>query len=278
MMGRVTAYVPGASATAEPSPTDAAIGVLGTDVLLRPGLELASVQDFPAPADICPLGTLDGRPLWAVSPSWPDADPGSLVRSDWISLAATAGPDLTHVGARAVQTIGWRAQHRYCGACRTLLEELPYPGRTCPACGVNVFITSHPVVLVAVLRDAAHGPEVLLARHTYRDTRSWLLIGGWVDPAETLEAGAAREAAEEAGIAVTDLRYWGSEAWGLDGPGVLITAFTARPVDPTAEPRPDLHELSDARYFPLSDLPAPRAPAHHISGRLLDELTATAVG
>jgi NAD+ diphosphatase len=271
-MRHVTAYVPGATATAAPSPSDAAIGVLGTDVLLRPGLELASVQDFPAAADICPVGTVDGRPLWAVSA---DGDPGSLVRSDWISLAATAGPYLTHIGARAVQTLRWRAQHRYCGACREPLRELPYPGRTCPACGVSVFVTSHPVVLVAVLRDGPRGREVLLARHTYRDTRSWLLIGGWVDPAETLEAAAAREATEEAGIAVTDLTYWGSEAWGLDGPGIIIAAFTARPVDPSAVPRPDLHELSDARYFPLSDLPQPRAPGHHISGRLLDALAAS---
>jgi NAD+ diphosphatase len=268
----VTAYVPGATATAEPSPDDPAIGVFGTDVLLRPRLELAAVQDFLPPADICALGTADGRPLWAVSAR---AEAGPLVRTDWMSLAATAGPDLTHMGARAVQTLGWRARHRWCGACRGPLRDLAgHPGRTCPACGINLFVSSQPVVLVAILRHGPSGPEVLLARHTYRDTRSWLLIGGWVDPAETLEQAAVREPREEAGIAVTDLTYWGSEAWGLDGPGILVAAFTARPVDPAAVPRPDLHELSDARYFALSDLPQPRAPGHHISGRLLDALAA----
>jgi NAD+ diphosphatase len=270
----VTVYVPAATATAGPSPDDLAIGVVGTDVLLSTGLRLATVQDFPETTDICALGTLDGRPLWAVTT--PTADAVSLVRTDWISLAGAADAELTHIAARAVQTMTWRARHRWCGACRGPLDDLPwYPGRRCPACGINLFVSSQPVVIVAILRDGDDGPEILLVRHTYRDTRSWLFIGGWVDPAETLEQAAIREAGEETGIAVTDLRYWGSEAWGLDGPGILVTAFTARPVDPTAAPYPDLRELSDARYFPLSALPLQRAPGHHISGKLLDALVAS---
>jgi NAD+ diphosphatase len=266
----VTAYVPAATATAAPSPDDLAIGVLGTDVILSSGLGLTTVQELGEAADVCPLGTLGGRTVWAVATT---VAPGGHARLDWISLAACVGADLTHLAARAVQTLTWRARHRWCGSCRGPMVDLAwYPGRTCHACGINLFVASHPVVLLAVLRDGPHGREVLLARHTYRDTEAWLLIGGWVDPAETLEQAAMREAREEVGLAVTDLRYWGSEAWGLDGPGALITAFTARPVDPTAEPYPDREELSEARYFPLTALPDRRAPGHHISGQLLNDL------
>jgi NAD+ diphosphatase len=93
-----------------------------------------------------------------------------------------------------------------------------------------------------------------------------------VDPAETFEQAAAREVTEEVGLAVTDLTYYGSEAWGLSGPDVLLAVFTARSVDPTAEPVVDGHALAESRFFPIDALPDGVPPAHLIAARVLADL------
>jgi NAD+ diphosphatase len=275
--GRVTApdgYIPAARSATPPDPTDLCLPVCDRDLLLWPDGRVPTLAQLPEPAELVPIGTLDGQPLWAANlPTRPDG----LTRLDWGLVASTTRPALTQAAARAMQIVTWRAQHRWCGACRTELAEIEwYVGRSCPQCGLSVFATAQPVALVAILRDGPDGREILLARHSYRDTQSWLLVGGWVDPAESLEQAAIREAQEEVGLAVTDLVYWGSEAWGMAGPGILVSLFLAAPVDPDAPPQPDPGELAEARYFPLRSLPAPLPPLHHISGRLLTELASTA--
>lgn len=267
-------YVPAFVAAAPAAPDDLCVPVSGQDAVLvvsDAGVRLPSLSDLGKwPDDLTPLGSLGGRPVWGAGVT---AVPAGLTALDWNTVAARTDTDLTHVVARGVQIVPWRAQTRWCGACRGPLADIEsYLGRTCPACQLNLFVPSQPVALVGVMRDGPDGTEILLARHTYRDTRTWLLVGGFVDPAETLEQAAVREAEEEAGLVVTDLAYRGSQAWGMGGPGILVTLFTARPVDPTAEPRPDRHELSDARFFPLTALPEPLPPRHHISGQLLVEL------
>ena len=255
------------------APDDPCVAVVGKDLLLTAEFGLPRLADLPAPDDVCPLGAFAGRPLWAAATA---VVPTLLRRLGWSAAVAGVEPDLVHHLARGLHTISWRAEHRFCGRCRSRLDDVTWhPGRRCPTCETHTFVSAQPVVLVAVLRDGPSGREILLVRHTYRDTVSWLLIGGWVDPGETLEQAARREAREEVGLAVTDLAYWGSEAWGLDGPGILATLFTARLADPGAEPVPDRHELSEARFFPLTALPDVRAPSHHISGQFLDQLVAS---
>jgi NAD+ diphosphatase len=255
------------------APDDLCVAVVGKDLLLTAELALPRMGDLPAPDDVCPLGAHAGGPLWGVATS---VVPTHLRRLDWSAAALGVAPDLAHLLARGLHVMSWRAEHQFCGRCRSPLEDQTWHlGRHCPTCQTNAFISPAPVVLVAVLRDGPSGREILLARHTYRDTVNWLLVGGWVDPGETLEQAAQREAHEEVGLAVTDLAYWGSEAWGLAGPGILVTLFTARLADPAAEPVPDRHELSEARFFPLTALPDQRAPLHHISGQFLDQLAAS---
>jgi NAD+ diphosphatase len=264
-------YVPAVRADAAPAPDDLCAAVLDRTVLVTPSLELPTLRSLEDVSDLTPLGTLHGRQTWRGVAS---SAPTGLVRLDW--AGCLAHPQLTMVLARALQLTVWRRNHRFCGACREELADIDdMIGRRCPACGVFEFPKSQPVALVAVWRHspASGRPEILLAQHTYGARELWALIGGYVDPAETLEQAAHREVAEEVGLTVTDLSYFGSEAWGIrEPPTVLAATFTARAADPLAEPVIDDHELAVARYFPLDELPSPRPPEHMIANRAIAHL------
>jgi NAD+ diphosphatase len=272
----VLAYVPSARAASAPAPDDLCAAVADHSLMLAPrpdgGWHIPTVAQVPGAAELTPIGAVDGRHVWAANA--PATTPDGLVTLDWSGCLAQPDTGLTALAARAVQVITWRGTHRYCGACRTELTDIPgLVGRTCPGCGTAEFAKAQPVALVAVWRPTPDGGRaVLLAKHTYGARHLWALVGGYVDPAESLEQAAHREVAEEVGLTITDLTYYGSEAWGVNGPTVLLSVFTARSADPAAEPVVDGVELAEARFFPLTALPAPLPHTHIIAGRVLTSL------
>ncbi len=108
--------------------------------------------------------------------------------------------------------------------------------------------------------------EALLVRQTY--TNGWFLPGGAVDRSETLDAAARREAHEEAGAELHDLRLVGAytnfEEWKSDHNVVFLCT------DFTLGGEPD-HEIAELRFFPLGALPEGLMPGHR---RRLDEYLA----
>lgn len=272
-------YAPSARSDHEPEPDDLCAGVLDGGVVVAPtpaadGLDwrLPTLAEVPGVAGLTPIGTLHGRQTWA---GRLETRPQPLVRLDWATCLGQGAA--TMLLARAVQTVDWRTAHRYCGACRAELEDLAgLPARRCPQCRRTTFVTGQPVALVAVWRHSAPGrPEVLLAKHTYGARHLWALVGGYVDTGENFEQTAIREVAEEVGLEVADLSYFGSEAWGINGPTVIATAFTARSLDPAAEPVVDAHEIAEARFFPVDALPSPLPPAPMVATRALHHLATT---
>jgi NAD+ diphosphatase len=111
--------------------------------------------------------------------------------------------------------------------------------------------------------------EALLVRHTYQYQDTWMLVGGLLDPGETLEEAARREVREEVALEVGVPTYVGNEHWGMRGPNILLAAFTAEVLDPRAEPVIDGHEIAEARFFPLDALPENRIPDFTLAGRVL---------
>ena len=84
--------------------------------------------------------------------------------------------------------------------------------------------------------------------------------------------GASWDKVKKAKIAVKEvgeLTYVGSEHWGLNGPNMLLSVFTAEVLDARAEPRVDGREIAEARFFPVDALPANRIPDYTITGRVL---------
>lgn len=277
MTGRPGGFVPGADPGTGPAPTDLALPVAGRQLLTGTDGSVLRVADLPADTEWVPLGTLDGVPAWAAEPAGTEALPGRW--RGWASLAAEAPEPLATLAGRALTVVTWRRTHRWCGACRAELADVPgESARRCPDCDLYVPMRLSAAVLVAVTRPGPAGrpDELLLVRHSYGPTGMWALVAGFVEAGETLEAAAHREVGEEVGLTLAGLAYFGSQPWALSGPNVLLTGFTATAADPTAEPVVDGRELVEARWFPLDGLPAELPPAYSISRWLIDATVAGA--
>ena len=113
----------------------------------------------------------------------------------------------------------------------------------------------------------SRGSQVLLAHGRQMRPGFYALVAGFVEPGETLERAVAREVREEVGIEVTDLRYFGSQAWPF--PSQLMVGFTARYAGGEIEVQES--EVTDARWFPIGALPDPasRPAAYSIAGRMI---------
>ncbi len=147
----------------------------------------------------------------------------------------------------ASQLLYWQRTSRYCPACGALNGSLGESwSRTCPQCGH----TGYPPVVPAVLALVHNGEHILLS-HKPGWGKRYSIFAGFVEPGESLEGCVSREVGEEAGITVTDIRYFGSQPWPF--PSQLMVGFQARYV--SGEPRPDMQELDDVRWFHVDELP-----------------------
>lgn len=126
--------------------------------------------------------------------------------------------------------------------------------QACARCGHRDFNNPVTAVVVFVL-DA--GDRVLLIRRARNPAAGkWAPPGGFLDADETLEEAAARETAEETGLAVRDLRYLCSAPndyvyRGLSRP-VCDVCFTARMK--SFEVELQRAEAASYRWFPLAEI------------------------
>lgn len=81
---------------------------------------------------------------------------------------------------------------------------------------------SKPTTLGVRLLAVKEG-EVFLVKHTYLD--GWYLPGGSVEAGETLRAAISREAAEEAGVRLQELRLFGVYSSFVEGKSDHIIVF-----------------------------------------------------
>ena len=89
-------------------------------------------------------------------------------------------------------------------------------------------------------------------------------LAGFVEAGESIEECIVREVAEEVGVQVADLAYYGSQSWPF--PHSLMIAFSARWTG--GEIVPQAGEIEDAQWFPLDRLPQ-IPPRFSISGHLI---------
>ena len=122
------------------------------------------------------------------------------------------------------------------------------PGSICPACGYHTYPRINPSVIIAV-HDS---DRILLSRYANRPVTWYVLLAGFIEVGETAEQCVAREVREETGLRVKNIRYYGSQPWGLTGG--LSLAYTAE-LDGSDELRVDADELAEARWFRRDEVP-----------------------
>jgi NAD+ diphosphatase len=106
--------------------------------------------------------------------------------------------------------------------------------------------------------------EVLLARAPHFASGMYSALAGFVEAGESIEQCIRREVAEEVGVEVGALHYYGSQSWPF--PNSLMIAFSAEWTGGDIVPQPD--EIEDAQWFALDALPK-IPPRFSISGHLI---------
>ncbi len=165
--------------------------------------------------------------------------------------------------SRASQLVHWRRTHRFCGLC----GESTRPGENdrvleCIACGHQFFPRINPCVIVLVTR----GEEILLARSARYRSGFYSCLAGFIEIGETPEQTLSREVREEVGVEVGNIRYVQSQSWPF--PSQLMLGFLADYRSGEIVPEPG--EIEDARWFPVSDLPAVPSSTISVAGKLIE--------
>src|SRR5262249_37905894 len=173
--------------------------------------------------------------------------------------------------AEAKARLTWHSRHRFCSNCGA--PTRPLEGgwrRECPACKVEHFPRTDPVVIMLAVR----GDACLLGRSARFASAMWSCLAGFVEPGESIEEAVRREVREEAGIVCGQVDYFASQPSPF--PVSLIIGCHAEAL--TSDIKVDASELEGARWFDREEValmllrrhpdglatPPPVAIAHHI--------------
>lgn len=238
-------------------------------VCLTPDPRLPRVREIPA-AELA--GELTGRfsrarsadSAWARLPENTPLPEGMCLvplREAWNLLGEAAFLE----AGRARQIMEWIEETNYCGRCGKKMKDHETEGaRICEACGLTVYPTVSPAIIVAVEREG----KLLLARSPHFPKGRYSVLAGFVEPGETLEQAVEREVFEEVSVRVKEIRYFGSQPWPF--PHSLMVGFSA--VWESGEISADGKEIEEAGWFAPEEFPEIPPPLS-ISRRLIDDFS-----
>ena len=151
--------------------------------------------------------------------------------------------------SRAVQLLEWRRNHKFCSHCghATEIHSKEY-AMVCPACGYHQYPRVQPCVITIITKG---DDELLLAKSARNKSNMYGLIAGFVEVGETLEEAVQREAFEEVGVKLKNIRYMSSQPWPF--PSNLMIAFHAE--YDSGDIQLQVEEIADARFFKFDQLP-----------------------
>jgi NAD+ diphosphatase len=152
-------------------------------------------------------------------------------------------------GVTAAHLAGWYGRNRFCGACgEPMTAKEDERAMVCPACGLTVYPTISPAVIVGV----TDGDRLLLTRYPNRPARAYALIAGFMEVGESFEDTVRREVMEETGVRVKNIRYYKSQPWGFSSS--VLAGFYAD-LDGPPDLTVDTNELAEAFWMSRGEIP-----------------------
>jgi len=195
------------------------------------------------------LGNFGGQCCYgAVEPAETAVAQPPLVWSEFREALVRTEQPVRHLLLRGKAMLEWVRQRRRCGVCGAELENSEREeARICPNCGAAFFPKISPAIIVGVRR----GDEILLAHNRRFRDKVYSFIAGFIEPGESAEAAVERELAEEVGVRVRNIRYWGSQSWPF--PDSLMLGFWADYAGGGIHP--DGEEIETAGFYRRDALP-----------------------
>jgi NAD+ diphosphatase len=197
------------------------------------------------------LGERDGRVWFALVV---DAERGTADGEGWVGirdlLPHLAGPGVEQapIVFHAIGLAEWLLATRFCPRCGSPLEpRLAGHELECSACHHRQFPRTDPAVIMAITHGEPGTPDeaLLLGRQDVWPSGRYSTLAGFLEPGEALEDAVRREVAEETGVVVGEVTYFGNQPWPL--PASLMLGFRGRAV--SRDIRVDGVEMQDARWF-----------------------------
>lgn len=163
-------------------------------------------------------------------------------------LNTVAALHLSKLILRGKQLINWHRNSLYCGSCgsATLISELE-TAKICPSCNKLIYPCCHPAIILLIENE----DKILLARSPHFPAGMYSTLAGFIEAGESCEDAIKREVAEEVGISVKNIQYFGSQSWPF--PNSFMIGFKA--LYESGEICLKDKELEDAKWFNKDNLP-----------------------
>ncbi|WEV69102.1 NAD(+) diphosphatase [Bifidobacterium sp. ESL0775] len=176
----------------------------------------------------------------------------ALERFDWVSLRGFAAHGSARQVGQATTAVAlcmWHASQRHCPRCGSPVRPANAGwaqrcvNEGCPSHRSLLFPRIEPAVIVSIV----DGQGRLLLQHNkaWKNPTRYSVCAGFVEAGENLEHACRREASEETGLKLGELKYLGSQPWPF--PASLMVAFKARALGTDIDV--DNRETVDARFF-----------------------------
>ena len=192
--------------------------------------------------DITPM--TDGTPVVTYRLDTPSANLISIpLRQSYYKLPR----ELYLKAGKCQELLYWDQNTRFCGVCGGTMRMDTDISKKCTECGKEIW----PQLATAVIVLIHRGDEVLLVRAKNFRTDHYGLVAGFVETGETLEEAVAREAMEETGVTITNIRYFASQPWPY--PCGLMVGFHADYV--SGEIHLQQSEIAKGGWFRRDNLP-----------------------
>jgi NAD+ diphosphatase len=208
------------------------------------------------------LGMGGGVPFYAAELPGYSPVPAGYNLSGARELYGKVPDDEVALAAYALRIIDYDRSTRFCGRCGKKTRPIRTErAKLCTDCNRIVYPRLSPAIIVLIRK----GDEVLLARSPGFTSGVYSVLAGFVEPGENLEEAVRREVREEVGVAVKNIRYFGSEPWPF--PDSLMLGFVADHAG--GDITIDKKEIESAAWFTRDNLPL-LPPSMSISRALIE--------